>query len=326
MKRLALLLFSLLLIATALPLTLAQEDETSGTPVATPLPPDVTPTPIPRPQPVTQLEQDGVTLELYFETLPQGRVGLVHVYGDDVEGASAVFLGRTIDFFPLEGDGYYGLIAAGMEQTPRSYELTIYALMPDEERVTITTQVEVELGGFIQQSLDIPPDRAYLIDPPVERAEFARLASIFQKITPDTLWGETAFRFPVNSDLTSPFGAVRVLNDTVQTRHTGWDLKATIGTPILSAANGKVAFAGPLDIRGNYVIVDHGHGIFSGYAHLSQIHVTRGQDVTQGQILGMSGNTGRSSGPHLHWEINVNGEWVDSFDFMQLWLPTTSEG
>jgi murein DD-endopeptidase MepM/ murein hydrolase activator NlpD len=76
-----------------------------------------------------------------------------------------------------------------------------------------------------------------------------------------------------------------------------------------------------MDIRGNFVAVDHGYGIYSTYSHLSMIHVTRGQQVVKGQIIGLTGDTGRSSGPHFHWEMAVNGEFVDSVQFTETWLP-----
>jgi murein DD-endopeptidase MepM/ murein hydrolase activator NlpD len=98
-------------------------------------------------------------------------------------------------------------------------------------------------------------------------------------------------------------------------------LRAATGTPVMAMAAGKVAFAGTMDVRGNIVIVDHGYGVFSTYCHFSVINVVRGQNITQGQILGMSGNTGRSNGPHLHWEMNINGQWIDSVDFMSMWMP-----
>ena len=91
--------------------------------------------------------------------------------------------------------------------------------------------------------------------------------------------------------------------------------------PVMASTGGKVAFAGHMDIRGNIVIIDHGYGIFSTYCHLSQIHVTRGQTIVKGQIIGVTGDTGRSSGPHFHWEIAVNGNFVDSIQFAQSWLP-----
>ena len=86
-------------------------------------------------------------------------------------------------------------------------------------------------------------------------------------------------------------------------------------------AGGTAAFAGHLDIRGNYIVINHGWGVYTGYAHLSQINVERGQTITAGQIIGLTGNSGRSSGPHLHWEVAVNGEWIDGSLFLDTWLP-----
>ncbi|MBC8099781.1 MAG: M23 family metallopeptidase [Armatimonadetes bacterium] len=303
----------------------AQQGEGENqTPIATALPADVTPTAIPRPTAVTVLTQDSITLELYFEDLAQGGVGVLHITGAEVVGGRARFLDKVTDFFPdTDGDGFYGFIAPGIEQPARAYDLEVYAILADETRITFQTSVSVVLGGFVKETFEIPPDRAYLIDPEVERTEFARLTAIFQNVTNEVLWdsGEVDFQYPVNDDITSPFGAVRVLNGTTETRHTGWDIRAPVGTPVMAMAAGTVAFADTLDIRGNVVIIDHGYGIFSDYAHFSVVNVVRGQSITKGQILGMSGNTGRSSGPHLHWEININGEWVDSVDFLQMWLP-----
>jgi murein DD-endopeptidase MepM/ murein hydrolase activator NlpD len=135
------------------------------------------------------------------------------------------------------------------------------------------------------------------------------------------LWSNAGFIAPMDSEITSAFGSFRTLNQYTQTRHTGWDFRAPPGTPVRASADGEVAYAGPLDIRGNYVLLDHGFGVFSGYAHFSEMYVTVGQSVAQGEIIGVSGNTGRSNGPHLHWEISVNGEWIDSLQFTEMWLP-----
>jgi hypothetical protein len=318
------ILFTLLLFMLSLTLTTAQEETPATvTPVSTSLPADVTPTPIPRPQPVTSLTQDDITLDLYFEEVMQGRAALLRIGGENVVGGRARFFDRVTDFFPVEGEGFYGFISVAMEQAARNYPLEVYAILEDESRVTFQTEVAVDLGGFIKETIEIPEDRAFLLDPEIERTEFARLDSIFQNVTNEVMWdsGEVDFQLPINANISSAFGAVRVMNGTTETRHTGWDLTAATGTPVMAIAAGKVAFAGTLDIRGNIVIVDHGYGLFSTYSHFSVTNVVRGQSVSKGQILGMSGNTGRSSGPHLHWEINVNGEWVDSVDFMRMWIP-----
>jgi murein DD-endopeptidase MepM/ murein hydrolase activator NlpD len=282
--------------------------------------PGPTPTPPPQPDPFETFQGQYGSARLLFEGLPQGGVGVVKVVGEGITEASAVFLDRVILFFPARDEGLFALLTVNIEQAARVYPLSI-TLVTDSGRETLEGEVTVTLGGFIRSSFAIPDDRQYLIDPEVERAEFARLSAVFAAVTPERAWNETGFSLPIPSVLTSQFGEVRLMNDTVETRHTGWDLRAAVGTPIMASAAGRVAFAGVMDIRGNYVVIDHGYGVYSGYAHLSQIHVTRGQVVTKDQVLGLSGNTGRSGGPHLHWEMNINGDWIDSADFIRMWVP-----
>lgn len=309
----------LLALLLGVSLVYAQDE---ATPIPTPAP-VATSTPIPRPAPVAVIEQESATLERYFASIPQGGTGLLHVRGAGLAGARARFLDDLIDFFPGPDAGYYGLLSVDMEQAARVYPLSVFAWTLDGQRVTINTEVEIVLGSFIRQDdLIIPPDRAFLVDSEIERTEIARLESIFSQVTPQRLWDETGFQYPIlNTTLTSPFGAFRTFNGTFRTRHTGWDLRTTLGVPLMAMAGGEVAFAGRLEIRGNMVAIDHGYGIFSTYSHLSQIHVTRGQTVVKGQIIGVTGDTGRSSGPHFHWEIAVNGHFVDSVDFASSWLP-----
>jgi murein DD-endopeptidase MepM/ murein hydrolase activator NlpD len=300
------------------------------TPTATPDPtltvPEATPAatepPASRPTPRQTVSGQRAVLDVLFERLPQGGVGVISVSGAGISGASARFLNRNIGFFEARGDGYwYALLTANIEQTARTYDVEVAVTFADGQTETLTAPIQVVSGGFISSAFTVPEDRLYLIDPEVERVEFARLAAVFDHVTEARGWDERGIQLPIASALTAPFGEVRVLNDTVQTRHTGWDLRATVGVPVQASAGGRVAFAGLLDIRGNYVVIDHGYGMFTGYAHLSQIHVTRGQTVTAGQIIGVTGDTGRSSGPHLHWEMNVNGDWVNVADVARMWLP-----
>jgi hypothetical protein len=282
-----------------------------------------TPTTIPRPLPASTITQDRATLEVYFTSLDQGQTGLLHVTGQGLAGARARFLDKLIDFFPIPNDGYYAFIAVSMELTPRKYDLDVFVWYDDESRDTINTQVEVDTGDFIQQDVTIGQDKAYLVDPEIERDELARLQSIFSTVTPEQLWDTNGFQLPIpGGELTSPFGAFRTFNETMQTRHTGWDIRATLGQPVMASAAGRVAYTGLLDIHGNFVAIDHGYGVYSTYSHFSQVHVTQGQTITQGQVIGLVGNTGRTSGPHFHWEIAVNDTFVDAIQFLNMWKPT----
>jgi Peptidase family M23 len=313
--------YILLIIMGLVIMPAAAQDATPGGAMPTPntVP---TATAIPRPLPTSVITQDRATVELYFTALNQGETGLIHVTGQGLAGARARFLDKLIDFFPIPDDGFYGFIAVSMEQTPRKYDLDIFAWYDDTTRQTVNTQVEVDTGGFIKQDVTLGPDKAYLADPEIERNELARIQSIVSNVTPTQLWDNKGFALPIpGGELTSPFGAFRTFNGTLQTRHTGWDIRATLGQPILASAAGTVAFTGLMDIHGNFVVIDHGYGVFSTYSHFSQVHVTRGQTVTQGQVIGLVGNTGRTSGPHFHWEITVNDTFVDSIQFMNMWKP-----
>jgi len=282
---------------------------------------DATAQPQPRPMPTSVQVEGDITLERYFPSIIQGGVGLIRLAGPDIVQARIFFLDAEYPFFEVADDGWYTFVVANMDVQPRDYDVSILVERTNDN-VTFNETITVESAGYITQNFDIPGDRAYLADPEIERAEFAKLDAITEKVTLETLWGETGFDLPMDADITANFGTYRVLNDAMQTRHTGWDQRAPVGSPIRAMAAGRVAFAGRMDIRGNYVMIDHGYGVYSGYAHFSQIHVTRGQTIAAGQIIGMSGNTGRSSGPHLHWEMVVNGEWEDGLAFVNMWLPS----
>jgi murein DD-endopeptidase MepM/ murein hydrolase activator NlpD len=116
--------------------------------------------------------------------------------------------------------------------------------------------------------------------------------------------------WPVSAPVTSPFGW------RWGRLHEGIDLGAASGTPILAAAAGTVIYAGWMDGYGNFVIIDHGGGIATAYGHQSSIAVTDGQSVTQGQVIGYVGSTGHSTGPHLHFEVRVNGSAVDPLGYL----------
>ena len=207
-----------------------------------------------------------------------------------------------------------------MDTAPRNYELTVRA-QTDAGNVSFSRVLRVEPAGYILQRMTLAGDRAYLVDREIEEDEFATLAELTRLHRPEALWDAAGFELPLQSALATPFGAFRILNEERETRHTGWDQLAAVGTPIRALAAGEVLFAGRLAIRGNTVVIDHGRGVFSAYAHFSELQVSAGMRVDAGQIIGLSGNTGRSSAPHLHWELVLRGEWVDGLAFLDMWLP-----
>lgn len=276
-------------------------------------------------EPNFTIEGDGVFLDMYFSNLRQGRAGLVGLRGDDIVAASANVFLHTVDFFQLpERDGWWAVIAAEMGQNIRLYDLTItIELDNQDEPQVLLARFDVISGGFVTQTVNLVPDERLetLLDPEIEASELALIFDAATPVTEVAHWGENSFVAPLNAELTSPFGAVRVFNEELETTHTGWDFNSPTGTPLLATASGRVAFAGELDIRGLYVLVNHGQGIYSGYAHMSVVYVTQGQMVSEGQVLGTVGSTGRSSSAHAHFEMIVHRNWVDPADFVRMYMP-----
>ncbi len=317
----ALLSGALLIVLSASMVTplAAQEDNPPPAPTALPLP-----TQMPRPNPSMTTTQGNATLQFYFQTLPQGTTGLMRVSANNgviIANVRARFLNGLIDFFRAD-DGFYGFASTAMEQpTTKSSPLDVFVTYEDGTRETFNMQVEITLGAFIRQDVTLGGNKTYLLDIDTERNELAQLESIFSNFTEQRMWDSTGFQLPILSTLTSPFGAFRTFNGSLNTRHTGWDLTAGMGTPVMASAGGRVVFSAPMQVRGNHVVIDHGFGVFTTYSHFSVVHVTRGELITKGQIIGEVGDTGRTSGPHFHWEVAVNGSFVDGVQFLQMWKP-----
>jgi len=143
------------------------------------------------------------------------------------------------------------------------------------------------------------------------------LNKVYATRTPQTLWSEE-YVIPVDSVMTSPYGVKRIYNGQLNSFHKGLDLRAPTGTPIYAPKAGRVVLARDLFYTGNTVILDHGWGVFTIYAHMSQLSVKEGDSVVVRDRLGLSGSTGRSTGPHLHWGAAVGKYKVNPADLMKV--------
>jgi murein DD-endopeptidase MepM/ murein hydrolase activator NlpD len=163
-----------------------------------------------------------------------------------------------------------------------------------------------------------------LLDAKLIQAEREKLVSFWTQVASPPRWNGR-FRYPLADDtprITSNFGTRRSYNNGPATSfHEGLDFGGGIGVPIYAAADGVVVLAEELTVRGQAVLIDHGMGVFSGYWHNSRLAVTPGQAVKAGDVISYMGATGLVTGPHLHWEIRVQGINVDPSQWVEETIP-----
>lgn len=182
----------------------------------------------------------------------------------------------------------------------------------DSVRKTFKKSVFIKDKPFPRQDLTLPKK---MVTPP--KAVYDRIAnerkviaSARNTVTPQRMW-KLPFKRPVDGDVTSAYGLKRFLNKKPKNPHRGMDFRAPKGTVIKSVADGTVILVGDHYYAGNSVYVDHGNGVVSMYFHLSKVSVKQGDTVKRGQLVGLSGSTGRATGAHLHLSIAVLGRLVN---------------
>ena len=228
------------------------------------------------------------------------------------QAAQVVWQNKTVPAF-RSGDGWVAILGVDLDAEPGEHRAKVVGT--DTE---ITVDVVAKKFPTAQVSVD---DRfVNLSKADLERSarESKETDAIYERITTDIVPDE-AFTIPITGDTSGTnFGERRVLNGQPRAPHSGADLKASTGTPVHAANRGRVVLAKSLFFTGNTVILDHGVGIYSLYAHLSRIDVKDGDIVKNGQVVGLVGATGRVTAPHLHWGMRVQGARVNPFSLIGL--------
>jgi len=213
---------------------------------------------------------------------------------------------------PKDNNKLLALFALAYKNPPLITNLTLDYVGKQQSFSIKTLQ-----GDYKSESLQVEPKKIYPPKNEQERIarEFKEANAIYSTYTPKALFNG-AFEKPLNSFITSAFGSARIYNHKLTNYHSGTDFRALKPTPIKAANSGIVRIAKDRYYAGKSVVIDHGYGIYSQYYHLSKINVKIGQSVKKGEIIGLSGATGRVSGPHLHFGILVGSKQVDPLDFI----------
>lgn len=268
--------------------------------------------------------QSPLTVTLEPERIFNGSPCIFRVTSaTPINSVTGTWMWRRL-FFNFDGKTrtWYALAGIGPESFSPRYPLVIEATLASGEKVTSTFQVPVEPLRYPFSYLSVDPD--FLNPTPAQRvrikSERALKSQLFQALTP-TSFVEGPFAPPLTSVVTEVFGARRMFNGQRRGNHQGLDYRAATGTPILAMNSGQVLLARNLFFEGNCVVLNHGHGWLTMYLHFSALRVKEGETVKRGQLLGLSGETGRTTGPHLHIGARWQGIYVDPVRLYALALP-----
>jgi murein DD-endopeptidase MepM/ murein hydrolase activator NlpD len=253
----------------------------------------------------------------------QGKTITFKIAAPDNVQLSGNLIDHTLHFFP-DGEGSYISLQGiyGM-QDPGAYPLQITMKMQDGSEYTQEQLVLVQDGNYGKDPVLSVKDE--FIDPKITQPELDWLLTQVEPATPEKYWNggfTSPSPYSYLDCLTSRYGNRRSYNGgPYDSFHTGVDFCGGEGVKIFAVAAGKVVFSGPLTVRGNATIIDHGWGIYTGYWHQSISYVKTGDMIEAGQVIGLIGGTGRVTGAHLHWEVWAGGIQVNPLDWLKQTYP-----
>lgn len=251
-----------------------------------------------------------------------GSPVLIHADAPATAKVDGEWMGHTLDFFPARnGHGWFALAGVDVEGTVGPSTLRIGVRLVDGTVRDLSRTVDIHAAHYRTGSLTVAPK---FVEPGAEElkrieAEAQLKEKVFAASAHEPLWAGD-FRAPVSAAPTDSFGTRRMFNGKLASIHKGMDFRARMGTPVRAGNSGVVVLARPLYYEGNCVIIDHGLGLFTVSMHFSRIDVREGQHVEVGERLGLSGATGRVTGPHLHWAVRWQGAYLDPAKLLRMEL------
>ncbi len=246
-----------------------------------------------------------LTFVLSLLGVNNGEVKLIKT----AKNSKVIYDGKKIPIVenPAKKGSYFVLI-------PISYKAKkgIHTLLIDGKKIPL----HVELKKYKKEYIKVAKSKVKPSKKSLSKIykEYKNAMKIYSTITPKRYWSKP-FILPLNSKLTSSYGNARMFNHTLKSFHSGADFRAKIGTPIRASNDGVVVIASKRYYAGGSVVIDHGEGLYSCYFHLSKILVKKGEFVKQKELVGLSGKSGRVSGPHLHYGIRLYSNAINPLQF-----------
>jgi murein DD-endopeptidase MepM/ murein hydrolase activator NlpD len=239
------------------------------------------------------------------------------------------WLGHEFPFsFDARSKTWYALAGISLETVPGSYALELtgekLAGKSTANKIAFLHQFTVARGKYPTIRVSLSVESKFTEPSPEQVKQIEEGQQIkkdyLNRVTPDREWSGK-FIAPADAAISDVFGSERIFNGKTSSPHLGLDFRVPTGTPVEAMNDGTVLLARPLFFEGNFVVLDHGQGLLTLYLHLSEFNVKEGDHVKRGQEIGLSGGTGRATGPHLHVAVRWQGTYLDPAQLMKLQLP-----
>lgn len=203
-------------------------------------------------------------------------------------------------------------------------QLTGAAAKSADDIIMFKRTITVGRGKYPRKNVPLGVPGKFTEPSPEQQKEIADSKAAkddyLNRVTPGREWSGK-FAAPADAAISDVFGSQRVFNGKALSTHLGLDFRVPTGTPVTAMNDGVVLLARPLYFEGNFVVIDHGQGLLTLYLHLSEFKVKEGEPVKRGQEIGLSGGTGRATGPHLHVAVRWQGTYLDPARLLELRLP-----
>lgn len=210
--------------------------------------------------------------------------------------------GKELVFSECGKGCYQALGALGLETLPGQYRVEVFAGGKQK-----SIAIDVLKTEFPVQRFSLPEDKVFLSPEDQKRAdrEADAFMAIWRNVSPERFWNGK-FIMPLDNDFSTEFGVRRIMNEKKTSIHRGLDIRGKMGESIRAANTGKVVFVEDTFYGGNTIVIDHGLGVYTVYLHLSTVSVNVDEHVEKGSVVGYVGETGRATGPHLHYGLKIN--------------------
>jgi murein DD-endopeptidase MepM/ murein hydrolase activator NlpD len=239
-----------------------------------------------------------------------------------VKHLAGSWMGHPVSFFPAR-KLWIALAGIPVETAPGFYDLKLTETFLEGKTLEFARKVKVSRAVYPKITVSVAKQ---FTEPNSEQlhtinADKQIKEKVFATETAQRLWAGS-FVPPVSAAVSDVFGTARVFNQEVQSRHLGMDYAVAAGTPVHAVNRGTVILARDLYFEGGFVVIDHGQGLFSLYLHLSDFKVKEGDLVEAGQLIALSGGSGRATGPHLHLAVRWQGIYLNPATLLNLKIPT----